>query len=48
MRLVVADTSPLNYLVLIGYPGITHNDIMACLAYARDTLSSEKVFPSAA
>jgi uncharacterized protein (DUF433 family) len=31
-----------------NYPGITHDDIMACLAYARDTLSSEKVFPSAA
>jgi len=30
------------------YPGITRDDILACLAYARDTLSSEKVFPSAA
>ena len=27
---------------------LTHDDIIACLAYARDTLSSEKVFPSAA
>ena len=34
--------------VLANYPGITHEDIIACLAYARDTLSSEKVFPSAA
>jgi uncharacterized protein (DUF433 family) len=34
--------------VLANYPGITHDDIIACLAYARDTLSSEKVFPSAA
>jgi len=34
--------------ILNGYPGITHDDIIACLAYARDTLSSEKVFPSAA
>ncbi|HEU0155353.1 MAG TPA: DUF433 domain-containing protein [Stellaceae bacterium] len=34
--------------ILDNYPGITHDDIIACFAYARDTLSSEKVFPSAA
>jgi uncharacterized protein (DUF433 family) len=34
--------------VLANYPGIAHEDVIACLAYARDTLSSEKVFPSAA
>lgn len=34
--------------VLKNYPGLTHKDIMACFAYARDALSSEKVFPSAA
>jgi uncharacterized protein (DUF433 family) len=34
--------------ILKNYPGITHEDIIACLAYARDSLSSEKVFPSAA
>jgi uncharacterized protein (DUF433 family) len=34
--------------ILTNYPGITHDDIIACLAYARDSLSSEKVFPSAA
>jgi uncharacterized protein (DUF433 family) len=34
--------------ILKNYPGIVHEDILACLAYARDTLSSEKVFPSAA
>lgn len=34
--------------ILSNYQGITHDDIIACLAYARDTLSSEKVFPSAA
>jgi uncharacterized protein (DUF433 family) len=34
--------------ILQGYPGITHDDLLACLAYARDTLRSEKVFPSAA
>ena len=34
--------------VLANYPRITHEDIIACLAYARDALSSERVFPSAA
>ena len=34
--------------IIENYPGITHDDIIACLAYARDALSSEKVFPSAA
>jgi len=34
--------------ILANYPGLTHDDIKACLAYARDTLSSEKVFPNAA
>lgn len=34
--------------ILEGYPGITRDDILACLAYARDTLSSERVFPTAA
>ncbi len=34
--------------ILANYPGIVHDDIIASLAYARDALSSEKVFPSAA
>jgi uncharacterized protein (DUF433 family) len=34
--------------ILDNYPGLTHEDILACLAYARDALGSEKVFPSAA
>jgi uncharacterized protein (DUF433 family) len=34
--------------ILTNYPGLTHDDVMACLAYARDVLSSEKVYPSAA
>jgi uncharacterized protein (DUF433 family) len=34
--------------ILQSYPGVTHEDIIACLAYARDMLGSEKVFPSAA
>ncbi len=27
--------------ILTNYPGLVHDDIIACLAYARDTLSSE-------
>jgi uncharacterized protein (DUF433 family) len=34
--------------ILAEYPGLTREDITACLAYARDVLQSEKVFPSAA
>lgn len=34
--------------ILRNYPGLSHDDIIACLAYARDTLSTERVFPSAA
>jgi uncharacterized protein (DUF433 family) len=34
--------------IIKNYPGITRDDLMACLAYARDALSSEKIFPSAA
>ncbi|MFZ1109071.1 MAG: DUF433 domain-containing protein [Rhodomicrobium sp.] len=34
--------------ILQNYPGITHEDIAACLGYAHDILSSEKVYPSAA
>jgi uncharacterized protein (DUF433 family) len=31
-----------------NYPGLSHDDIAACLAYARDVLSAEKVYPSVA
>ena len=31
-----------------NYQVIRHEDILACLAYARETLSAEKVYPSAA
>jgi uncharacterized protein (DUF433 family) len=34
--------------IVANYLGLTHDHILACLAYARDALSSEKVFPSAA
>ena len=31
-----------------NYPNLTGEDVRACLAYARDALASEKVYPSAA
>jgi uncharacterized protein (DUF433 family) len=34
--------------IVANYPNLTHDDIIACLAYARDMLSGEKVHPSAA
>jgi len=34
--------------ILRNYPGLAQEDIAACLAYARDALKSEKVYPSAA
>jgi uncharacterized protein (DUF433 family) len=34
--------------ILRNYPGLSHDDLGACLAYARDVLRSEKVYPSAA
>jgi uncharacterized protein (DUF433 family) len=30
--------------ILRNYPGITREDIQACLAYARETLKVEKVY----
>lgn len=33
--------------ILRNYPGITTEDIKACLAYAEDVLKSERVFPIA-
>jgi uncharacterized protein (DUF433 family) len=33
--------------ILSNYPGLTHEDLTACLAYARDMLRSEKVYPGA-
>lgn len=34
--------------ILTNYPDVSHDDVIACLAYARDSLSAEKVYPSAA
>nr|WP_207199388.1 DUF433 domain-containing protein [Rhodoplanes elegans] len=32
--------------ILKNYPGLTHEDVAACLAYAHGLLTSEKVYPS--
>ena len=34
--------------ILRNYPGLSHDDLAACLAYARDVLRSEKIYQSAA
>ena len=34
--------------ILSNYPGLTHEDLTACLAYARDVLSTERVVPTTA
>jgi uncharacterized protein (DUF433 family) len=31
--------------VLRNYPGVTQDDVRACLAYARERLRSERVYP---
>ncbi len=33
--------------VLENYPGLTVEDIRACVAYAKDVLAEERVFPAA-
>ena len=32
--------------ILDNYPGLTHEDIAACLHYACELLQSERVFPA--
>ncbi|PJG55319.1 antitoxin [Bradyrhizobium forestalis] len=34
--------------ILANYPGISREDILACLDYARDALGVERVHPTAA
>ena len=34
--------------ILTDYPGLAHEDLAACLAYARDLLKAERVYPTAA
>jgi uncharacterized protein (DUF433 family) len=31
--------------IIRNYPGITREDILACLAYAQDRLQDERVYP---
>lgn len=31
--------------ILANYPGLVHDDIAACLAYASEVLQAEKVYP---
>ena len=31
--------------LLSQYPGLTHDDVLACLGYASETLKSERVYP---
>jgi uncharacterized protein (DUF433 family) len=31
--------------ILRNYPGLTHEDLRACLAYASERLQAEKVYP---
>lgn len=31
--------------ILKNYPGMTHDDLLACLAYASAVLHAEKVYP---
>ena len=33
--------------VLAQYPGLSHEDITACMAYASEVLGTEKVYPLA-
>ncbi len=33
--------------ILDNYPGLTHDDIRACLAYASEVLKAESVYPIA-
>ncbi|MGD0624814.1 MAG: DUF433 domain-containing protein [Thermodesulfobacteriota bacterium] len=33
--------------ILQNYPGLTREDILACLSYAREVLQDERVYPLA-
>lgn len=34
--------------IVSNYPSLGHEDVIACLAYARDRLRDERIYPSAA
>jgi len=33
--------------ILANYPRLTHDDILACVAYAAETIKGERVYPLA-
>lgn len=37
-----------NEQIFQNYPGLTSEDLIACLEYARDSVAGERGFPSAA
>ncbi|SPE28711.1 conserved hypothetical protein [Acidobacteriia bacterium SbA2] len=34
--------------IVNNYPGVSHEDVLACLSYASELLKSERVFPTSA
>jgi uncharacterized protein (DUF433 family) len=34
--------------ILDNYPGLTHDDVLACLAFAEERLRSERIYPLSA
>jgi uncharacterized protein (DUF433 family) len=34
--------------ILRNFPGLTHEDVLACLAYAHERLKGERVYPLSA
>lgn len=34
--------------ILDNYPGLTRDDLVACISYARDLVASERAYPNAA
>jgi len=34
--------------IVNNYPGLSHEDVLACLSYASELLKSERVFPTSA
>ncbi|MBI2897586.1 MAG: DUF433 domain-containing protein [Deltaproteobacteria bacterium] len=33
--------------ILANYPGLTREDVLACIAYAKESVQQERVFPLA-
>ena len=34
--------------IVNNYPGLSHEDVLACLSYASELLKSERIFPTSA